>query len=489
MHETKSFFKNSIFNFIKTFSGVAFPVITFTYSARILGVDGVGQVNFAKSIITYFTMFALLGMNHYGTREAAKLREDQDRLSKYVHEMLLINCVTTALAYILLLLAMLVVPKLQNYTALLLINSFTIILQGMGMEWLYQGLEEYRYIAVRSVLFQAGALVAMFIFVRDARDVVPYAAVTLVASSGSYVLNFVNARKYIHFRWYRNYEIKKHLRPLLWLFAMTVSIELYTVLDSTMLGFLQGDAAVGRYTAAVKVNKLVNTLITAVSVVLIPRLSFYIGQGKWEKIKNLVNKAYNYVFLLSVPAAVGLFILSDEIIMLFSGSTFCSAGFTMRLLTPIVLLIPFSAATNQQTFVPMGKEKLILLSTSVGAMTNLICNALLIPRFSENGAALATVLAETAVAIVCLLNAKRYFDMGQVFKHYYQYWVSASPIPLITMLAKMLPVHYVIRMLIVMVLSAGCYFLFLFVLKNDYLLEAFGAVRNKLVGKRDGESS
>ena len=489
MFKEKSIVINSIFNLIRTFFGVSFPVITFTYSARILGVDGVGQVNFVKSIITCFTVFALLGMNHYGTREVAKLREDPDELSKYVHEMLLINGVTTALAYVLLFLSILIVPKLQSYKTLLLINSLAIVLQGMGMEWLYQGLEEYRYIAVRSVLFQVGALVAMFIFVRDAGDVVLYAAIILVASSGSYVLNFVNARKYIHLQWYKNYEVKKHLRPLLWLFAMTVSVELYTVLDSTMLGFLQGDAAVGRYTAAVKVNKLANTLITSVGVVLIPRLSFYIGQGKWKKVKELVGKTFNYVFMLSVPAAIGLFVLNDEIILLFSGSAFSSAAFTMRLLTPIVLIIPLSVVTNSQVFIPMGKEKLILRSTMSGAFTNFICNLLLIPRFAENGAAIATVAAETVVTIVSLMCAREFFDMRQIFRKYFQYWLAAIPIPLIVMLAKMLPVHYVLRMFAVIALSAGCYFLLLFVLKNDYLLEALQVVRNKLMRKQGSEPS
>lgn len=185
---------------------------------------------------------------------------------------------------------------------------------------------------------------------------------------------------------------------------MAVSIELYTVLDTTMLGFLQGDIAVGKYTAAIKVNKLANTIITSVGVVLIPRLSYYVGHGEFKIMKALIDKTYNFVFLLSVPAAIGLFSLSDNIIRLFSGSEFSSAGFTMRLMVPIVLFIPFSVVTNQQTFVPMEKENLILISTLLGAITNFIFNLLLIPRYSENGAAVATVLAEMIVAMVCYLN-------------------------------------------------------------------------------------
>lgn len=479
----QSLLTNYIFNFIKTFSGLAFPIITFVYSARILGVDGVGQVNFVKSIITYFILFAMLGMNYYGTRETAKLREDRRKLSKFVQEMLLINCTTTVLSYTMLFLSIWLVPKLRGYQTLLVVNSAAILLQGMGMEWLYQGLEEYRYITIRSLIFQFLALVALVFFVRKPDDVVPYAAVSLLATSGSYVLNFANARKYVDFCRFDHYEIKKHLSPLLWLFALVVSMELYTVLDSTMLGFIQGDAAVGRYTAAVRVNKIIIALITAIGTVLIPRISFYIGQGEHEKVRRLVEKAYNYTFLLSIPASIGLFILSDEIILLFSGAEFYSAAFTMRLLTPIVLVIPFSMATNQQTLVPMGHEKWMLLATSLGAITNLISNAILIPRFAENGAAIATVLAETVVATVSYCNASRFFCMKQFFKKYCQYWVAAAPIPLIAYVIKILPIYYMFQILLIIFLSCGNYFFILWKMKNQYMIEVMETVRDKLKSK------
>lgn len=468
--ERKSLFRNYIFNFIKTFAGIVFPLITFTYSARILGVDGIGRVNFSKSFITYFSMFAMLGMQHYGTREAAKLREDRDKLSKYVQEMLIINGATTVLAYVFLLLSILLVPRLKGYSQLLWISSCAILLQGMGMEWLYQGLEEYRYIAVRSLLFQFVSLVLMFIFVRDADDAAAYTAVLTIASSGSYVLNFLNVRKYVSFRRYDHYEIKKHLKPLLWLFALILSMELYTVLDSTVLGFIHGDAAVGRYTAAVKVNKITNTLIYAIGVVLIPRLSYYIKKGEYGQVRTLVDKAYNYVFMLSVPAAIGLFMLSNEIIVLFSGQAFSAAASTMRILTPIVLVIPFSVTTNQQTLIPMGQEKLMLIATSVGAMINFIFNLCLIPRFAEQGAAIATVLAETVVAVISYSNASRFFEMRKFFSRYYQYWIAAVPIPLIAIIFKQLPIHYVIRMIMTIIFSCICYFGILFFIKNEYFL-------------------
>ena len=469
----KSVLVSSFFNVIKTFSSLVFPVITFAYASRILGDVGIGQVNFAKSIVSYFVMFAMLGMNYYGTREGAKLRNDREAFSKFAHEMILINGITTIIAYVFLFIALIFVPKFQDYKALLLISSAAILLQGLGLEWMYQAIEEYRYIAIRSVVFQLIAFATLFLFVRKKNDVVPYAVIMVLAGSGSYLLNFLNARKYIRFRHYDHYEILRHLKPIFWLFAMQVSIELYTVLDSTMLGFLKGDAAVGRYTAAVKVNKMVVSLITAAGSVLIPRLSFYIRYNERDKLHKLLETFYNYVFLISVPAAIGLFMLSDDIIVLFSGSGFASAGFTMKILTPIVLVITFSMTTNQQTLIPMGKEKLMLIATSAGAVVNLTLNSFLIPLYAENGAAVATVAAETAVAVISFLNIRKYFDMRKVFCRYWQYWVAAFPIPIIVILIQSARLQCAAKTAIAIAVSAVCYFGILLWLKNPFLLELY----------------
>ena len=485
MTREKSLFQNYLFNLIKTLNSILFPIVTFTYSAHILGVDGVGKINFAKSIISYFTMIAMLGMNYYGTREAAKRRDDRGKLSKFCVEMLIINSCTTLLAYVLLAMVMILVLPLREYGTLLMICSVSIVLQGMGLEWLYQGLEEYRYIAMRSVLFQVGALIAMFVFVRDESDVVPYTAITVMASSGSYILNFINARKYIQPNRNIHYEIRKHMKPLLWLFAMAVSIELYTVLDSTMLGFIKGDSAVGLYTAAIKVERMINTLILSVGVVLMPRLSFYIGQGEMKKTAELVKTAYNYIFMLSVPATVGLFMLSDDIILLFSGSKFVMASRAMRIMTPIVILIPFSAMTNQQTLIPMGKEKLILISTCVGAVTNFTLNSVLIPRYAQNGAAVGTVLAETAVAVVCLINVRKYFDIRAIFRTIWQYFIAALPIPLIVVLVSRWKLQYIIGMVLEITISAAAYFVILMLLRNPYIREAVTAIQGRFAKRKE----
>lgn len=468
---------NVFFSVIKTLCTLAFPLITFSYSSHLLGVEGVGQVNFAKSIISYFTMFAMLGMNYYGTREAAKIRDKKDKLSKFVHEMLIINAITTMIAYFLLVVAVIAIPKFSEYTTLLFINSFSICLMGLGMEWLYQALEEYRYITIRVLGFQIVALILMLLTVTDKSQVNNYAIVLVLSTSGSYIFNFFHARKYIKFKKYKNYDIRKHVPSLLWLFALAVSIELYTVLDSTMLGIMKGDTSVGIYTAASKINKVIILLINSLGVVLIPRLSYYIGIGEFDKIQNLLKKSYNVVFMLSVPAGVGLFVLSKDIIYMFSGEGFHAAWLAMRIMTPIVLFIPFSVVTNQQTLMPMGKEKLILQSTFAGAITNIIGNSILIPIYAENGAAFATLISEFVVMVICYVNAKKCFNIKKIFDEYYKYWIAVIPIPFICAVMQHFIAKSLYRIILCGLFSSVSYFTVLWLLKNTTLYEVINRIK------------
>ncbi len=467
--DEKSLAQNYIFNLARTLCNVAFPVITFAYTSRILGTDGIGSINFTKSIVSYFIMIAVLGINQYGTREAAKLRDDRQKLSKFVHEVLCINLITTVLAYVLLIISIFLIPKLHDYYILLCINSIAIFMQGMGMEWLYQAVEDYEYIAKRAIIFQFIAFGLVLLLVHDSNDLVIYAVINVISSSGSYIFNFINAKKYIDWNKREKCTLRKHLPGMLWLFAMTVSVELYTVLDSTMLGFLCNDSSVGLYTAAIKVNKLVIALISSLGTILIPRLSYYVGEGEKIKLQRLINKGYNFIFMLSIPAALGLFSLSDNIIHLFSGMEYMQASITMKIMTVIVIVIPFSMMTNNQIFVPMGKEKLILVSTCVGAFVNFLCNWLFIPRYAENGAAIGTVVAELAVALVCLYNSIRLLDMKKVFRVYYQYWIAAITILPISWIIKRMTLNYILEIVLIVIVSGLAYVSVLFLLKNEYI--------------------
>ena len=222
-------------NAILTMSTFIFPLISYPYVARILGKVGVGKVAFAASVITYFTMFAQLGIPTYGIRACAKVRDDREELSRTAHELLFINLVMTVASYILLAVGIILVPKLQEEKTLLVITSITIILSAIGMEWLYQALEQYVFITVRSVIFKAIAIVALFLLVKEQNDYVIYGAITIFASSASYIMNFIHAHKFISMRPVGGYNPKRHLKFVMIFFAMACAPTVYTNLDVVML--------------------------------------------------------------------------------------------------------------------------------------------------------------------------------------------------------------------------------------------------------------
>lgn len=467
---SRSISKNFIYNFIRTLMGLIFPFITFTYTSRILGVEAIGQINFAKSIIQYFILISTLGITSYGIREGAKLRDDKSKLSIFTQEMLVINAVSTLIAYILLLLCYLTIAKFRDYAVLLSIFSVSIALNSMGMEWLYSALEDYKYIALRAVLFQFVSLILMFCFVKDADDVYIYTALLVLSSHGSYVCNFIHCHKFISLKKTRSYEIKKHLRHIFLLFAFTASVSIYTVLDSTMLGFLCNDKAVGLYTAGIKVNKLVQMLITSLGAVIMPRLSYYLEMKQKNKFSSLVENAYHFVLMMSFPICFGIFVLSKPAILLLSGSDFSDAVITSKLLVPIICLIPFSTLTNNQILIPLRKEKLILKSTCIGAVTNFIANMLLIPHYSENGAAVATVVAEAAVAIVCFRNAGKFCKIKKIILSCWKYPFAALPILFIGSKICSLDISVVNMIVFTVLIGFICYFVLLLILRDNFFI-------------------
>ena len=234
----KSLKLNFVMNAILTMSSIIFPLITFRYVSNILLPDGTGKVSFAISLITYFNMFAQLGIPIYGIRICAMVRDNKEELTRTAHELLVLNFIVGAVSYFVLLLAILFVPKLQEDRALYIIVSSTIFLSAIGMEWLYKALEQYTYIAIRSIIFKLIAMVGMFLLIHQKSDYVVYGGITVFASSAANIINLFHARKYIGFHSVGYYSIHRHLKPVLIFFAMSCATTIYTNLDNVMLGIM-----------------------------------------------------------------------------------------------------------------------------------------------------------------------------------------------------------------------------------------------------------
>lgn len=480
MHrKNSSLIQNASLNVIKTGVTILFPIITFMYSSRIFLTDGVGKINFAKSFTMYFTMLAMLGIVNYGTREAVKVREDRTALSRLAHELFMINTASAVLAYILFFGAMFLVHSLNAYRTLLLINGFSIALTVIGMEWLFSAVEDYRYITVRTCVFNFGGLILILLFIRSAEDIYKYALIQTLSGTGANIMNLFYSRKYIDWRWMGSYRIGKHLRPILTIFLMTLFVQVFTHLDTTMLTMMAGDSATGLYTAANRMAGMVSQLITAVAMVFMPRLTYQIQAGNRIEINRLCKDAVHFILLLGIPASIGLYMLGREIIVLFSGAAFLEAAVTSKILSLRVLLVPLNSFIVLYLFIPLKLEKNNLVSTGAAALLNFTMNFFSIPLIQQNGAAFSTVAAEGIELIINLFFLAKLMNVRSLFRGSWQYIAAALWI---------LPLHWLFShicqgtLLIVMlvIFSAVFYFASLAFLKNSYMTNAMQFIKNRV---------
>lgn len=398
--EKKSLKFNFIMNFILTSSSLLFPLITFPYVSRILLPIGTGNVAFATSVISYFTMIAMLGVPTYGIRACAQVRENKEELSRVAQELIIINLGMATISYAFFVVSLFLIPTFQSQKTLLIICSSAILLNVLGVSWLYQALEQYSYITLASLFFKFVGLILMFALVHNVDDYLWYGLITVISAFGSYIINFIRMRKFIYLYPVGNYDFKRHIKPIGTFFAMTVATTVYTNLDTVMLGVMKGNNEVGIYNAAIKIKTLMVTLVTSLGTVLLPRLSYYFEQKDFDNFRDIIGKAISFVLLFSIPCCIYFVVYSKEIILFLSGNAYLASIVPMCVLMPTITLIGLSNITGIQVMVPSGNEKKVLHSVFLGAIADFFINLLLIPKLGSTGAAIGTLVAELIVLII-----------------------------------------------------------------------------------------
>ena len=411
----KSLKLNAFLNLIKSLMNIIFPIISFPYASRILMPEGIGKVNFANSIIEYFVLLAALGIVPYASREAAKRRDDKHRLNAFSREILTINFFSTVVAYLALFICFAFVPKFNEYRLLIIICSTKVLFVTAGIEWLYRAEEEYAYITIRQIIFQVLSLIFLFSFVRTSDDYYVYAGIGVFSNVGSNILNLIYSRKFINFFDKTKLQLKQHIRPILTFFGINCAGKINSALDAVMLGFLIGDVAVGFYSAAIKITRMVIELITSAISSFMPRSSYYLENNNMEEYKAMVGKVCNATFFFAFPAAIGLFFLCQPLILVFSGEQYLPAVPSMKILSISIIGSCANSFLNNLIITPQRKEKFTLVAQITAASCNIIMNTFLITRLEVLGAAIATAIVEFILPLVVLIPSLKYLKSKENF--------------------------------------------------------------------------
>ncbi len=479
MRRKNSIATNAILNTAKTVLGILFPLITYPYVSRILGVENLGIYNFSVSFLSYFLLIAALGISTYGIREGIQYRENRQQIESFVSELFSINIVSTIIAYCILLIFLFGIPFMEPYRKTVLILSAEMVFTTLGVSWVCNIYEDFLAIAVRTIAFQILSLILIFLLVRTSDDLYKYVAVLLVSNSGANIVNFFFIRKKnCRFRFTTKIDWKRHLKPILIMFSTTVAITVYVSSDTTMLGIMTNDFQVGLYGTAVKIYTIIKNILAAILMVLIPRFALMFSGNDREQTDELFSKVFNILTVLMLPMCVGLFSLSDDVVLLISGEKFAGAAEPLRLLSIAVAFSLYAYMYAQCVLIPMKEEKIVFRATIISAVTNIGLNFVLIPLWGISAAAITTIIAEFITFIIEFYYSRNTVKLIGIGRNLITTLIGCVCVFLVCLVARSID-SFIFRVLISVCGSVIAYAVTLIVLRNPVRGQLKEIVRNK----------
>jgi O-antigen/teichoic acid export membrane protein len=389
---------NFLFNSLYQLSGIIIPLVTLPYLTRIIHAKGLGEYSFAYSAAFYFYLFIRLGLQNYGNRTIAYVKDDLNVLRKVFSELYtfqVIMCLVLSLLYLL------YCMTLSPNKVLAYIFMLHVLAGGVDVTWALYGLEEFRITAIRDIATKAIVAILIFLMVKDSEDVWKYA---LIYCLGFFVSQAVSLPVLLRRVKYVKPEIKgmvSHIKPNLLLFLPTVAVSLYKTMDKIMLGSMSSETELGYYHSSEKIIMVPLALITALGTVMLPRMSNMISNEVDDnKVSNLFNKSIIFAMFLSTSLCMGIMTVSKEFVLLYFGEGFEKCGQIFLIILPSCIFLAFANVIRTQNLIPRKKDSFFIISLFSGAAVNLTLNFLLIPRYASIGAAIGTLVAEITVCVI-----------------------------------------------------------------------------------------
>lgn len=476
---SKSVTKNYLYNMIYQILISIVPLITTPYLSRTLGAEAIGIYSYTLSIVTYFILFGSLGIAIYAQREIAYAQNDKETRSKVFFEILILRFITMAISIIVFYFTCIKNTEYGMYYKIFLIQM---IANCLDISWFFQGLEEFKKTVMRNTIVKIISVILILLLIKKPEDLLLYILIYCLSTLIGNLSLWIYLPKYICKQKLKNLEFKKHLRPLLELFIPQIAVQVYTVLDKTMIGAIVNDKSeVGYYEQAEKIVKLLLTVITSLGTVMLPRISYEFANKNKEKIKETMEKSINFVLILSFPMIMGLIVISPNFIPLFLGDGFEPSITIMQLLTPIILFIGMGGIIGTQLLLPTKRQKQYTIAVVLGAIINVILNLMLIGKIGAKGATIGTVAAEFVSMSVQIYFIRKDIDINIMLKKAIKYFVLSVVMLIVCMSIYILEINRLATVVLQVLIGVSVYFGLLVITKDDFTRALISKVKKILI--------
>lgn len=402
--------KNFAYNFLLTVSGYLFPLITYPYISRVLGVDNIGVCNFVDGIINYFVLFSQLGISSYGVREIARCKDDPQRLKEVFSNLFFLNLVTFIISAIVLVICTFTVPKFLAYKPFLLVGLFKLLFTLILVDWFFQGIEQFRYITIRSIVVKFLYVIGVFVFIRDSGDALVYYILTTGTIVLNAVWNWICSKRFTKLS-FKGLNPMPFLMPILIFGYYRILTSMYTTFNVVFLGFVKDDVEVGYFSQATKLYSLIMATFSAFTTVMVPRVSAMINEGKMDELQGIINRIVHVLVALAVPAIVYCFANAESIVHLVSGPGYEGAELPFRIVIFLLLIIGLEQVVIQQCLMASQDTKPTMYVSTVGAVVGILLNALITPRLGAVGSAISWGVSELSVLAAGLFFMRKILNL------------------------------------------------------------------------------
>ncbi len=473
--------RNFIYNSILTASNFIFPLITYPYVSRVLGVSNIGLCGFTDSIINYFILFSMLGIGATGIREVANNKGNKEHLKKTFSSLILLNIICTTIALLILITAIYFVPKLYENKELMLLGGAKLIFNVFLVEWFFKGLEDFKFITIRSFIVKLLFIIAVFLLVKGKDDVKIYYALMVGTVVFNAILNNWYRKRFISFS-FKSISFSPFIKSFFTIGSFLILTSMYTSFNVAYLGFVAGDTEVGYYSTATKLYGILLSVFTALTAVILPRMSSLVSEGRLNEVKQLTSKSYDVLIAFCLPLITISTIFAPQIIEIIAGKGYEGAIIPMRIVMSLMLIIGIEQILVLQLLMPLKQDKAILLNSIVGAFVGILLNLLLVTTYKSIGSSIVWVSSEITVLITAQYSVKKKINLSFPTKKIITNILYAIPMFMACLVIQYYLELHSLTKLIVASSTCGIYFGFIqiFVVKNELILNVIKPIMNRL---------
>lgn len=458
------------------------PLLTAPYIARVLGADGIGVFSYVTAIAAFFIIFANLGTSTYGQRETSYVQFDKHARSVVFFNTLVFRWTSTIIFVIAF--GILIAVLQPDFLIIYVIQIVEILNVGFDISWYFQGLEEFGKIVGRNAVFRLLNLAMVFTMIKSADDLALYTAMTAFITMAGHVSLWLYLPRYVEKVNKKELAPFKDVKVILGLFVPTIAVQIYQYLDKIMIKmFCNVNAENGYYEQAMRITRMVLVLVTSMSTVMIPRIGRYFKEGNKELIRACMYSAYRFAWFLGLPLMFGLAGIADNFIPWFYGDGYEKVNTLLKIVSVITVAISINNVTGVEYLVPTKRERLYTRTIFFGVIINICLNLVLIPRLQSYGAAIASVVAESAIAVIQLVYIRGELKISHVLRSASKYLIASALMYLLLIVEGQYLVPTILNTFVMILSGAAAYFALLVLFGDRFFIDNSKAVISKLTSR------